>query len=74
MVYQQYTTAVLDAYKGRPDVAGQYEKARSHRRWLESLDIEPAVKNGLVEQARTIEEAFEQLAASGSTSGATQET
>lgn len=71
MVYQRYTTAVLDAYKGRSDVAEQLEEARSHRRWLESLDLEPAVKSGLVEQARTIEAAFEQLTAPGSTNSAT---
>jgi hypothetical protein len=70
MVYQRYTTAVLDAYKGRSDVAEQLEQARSHRRWLESLDLEPAVKSGLVEQARTIEAAFKQLTAHGSTSDA----
>jgi len=61
MVYQQYTTAVLDAYRGRPDVAEQLEQARSHRQWLESLDLDPSVKKVLVEQAVTLEEAFAQL-------------
>jgi hypothetical protein len=71
MVYQQYTTAVLDAYQGRSDVAEQYEKARSHRQWLESLELKPSVKSSLVEQARTIEEAFEHLTAHGSSNDAT---
>jgi hypothetical protein len=72
MVYQQYTTAVLDAYQGRSDVAEQYEKARSHRRWLESLELQPKVKGILVEQARAIEEAFEQLTAHGSSNETTE--
>ncbi len=61
MVYQQYTTAILDAYKGNPDAGQHFEKARSYRRWLQSLDIDSRVKNALVEQARTIEAAFERL-------------
>ncbi len=61
MVYQQYTTAVLEAYSGRPDVAARLEEARSYRRWLESLDIDEKVRNVLVEQALTIETAFERL-------------
>lgn len=65
MVYQQYTTAVLDAYRGRDDVAEHYEQARSHREWLESLDLEPSVKDVLVEQARALEAAFEQLTNTG---------
>lgn len=62
MVYQQYTTAVLDAYSGRPEVGGHLEKARSFREWLESLEIQDSVRKALVEQARAVEEAFERLA------------
>ena len=62
MVYQRYTTAVLEAYSGRPDVAERLEEARSYRLWLESLDIEAKVREGLVEQALTLEAAFERLA------------
>ena len=59
MVYQQYTTAVLEAYRDRHDEADRLEsEARSFRRWLESLDLDPRVRNTLVEQARTLEEAF----------------
>jgi hypothetical protein len=61
MIYQRYTTAILDAYEDSGEVATHLANARSHRRWLESLRIEPAVKATLVEQARTIEEAFERL-------------
>lgn len=61
MVYQQYTTAVLEAYAGRPDVAERLEEARSYRRWLESLEVDTKVRNALVEQALTLEAAFERL-------------
>lgn len=61
MIYQRYTTAIVEGYKESGEVATNLAKARSHRRWLESLQIEPAVKAALVEQARTIEEAFERL-------------
>lgn len=61
MIYQQYTTAVLDAYQGRPDVDERFEEARAHRIWLESLDLEANVKGVLVEQARALEDAFGQL-------------
>jgi hypothetical protein len=61
MVYQQYTNAIVDAYAGHSDVARHHEAATVHRAWLESLDIDPAVKGTLVEQARTVEAAFAHL-------------
>ncbi len=61
MIYQRYTTAILDAYKNNPEVARHLQQARLHRQWLESLEIESGVKEALVEQARTIEEAFQHL-------------
>lgn len=61
MVYQRYTTAILEAYAGRPDVAAHLDSARSCRRWLESLDIDASIRGALVEQAQTIEAAFERL-------------
>ena len=61
MVYQRYTTAIVDAYKDHPEVPHHFEEAQSHRRWLQSLDIDNTVKNTLVEQAQTIEAAFERL-------------
>ncbi len=63
MVYQQYTTAIVDAYAGRNDVATHLESATSHRRWLESLEIDTRIRDVLVEQARTVEAAFDHLAA-----------
>lgn len=63
MVYQRYTNAIVDAYAGHPDVASNLEAAAAHREWLESLDIDPAVKSTLVEQARTVEAAFAHLLA-----------
>jgi len=63
MVYQQYTTAILDGYTGHPDVSAHLESARSCRRWLQSLDIDATVKDALVEQAQTIEAAFDRLTA-----------
>lgn len=61
MIFQRYTSAILDAYKDSPEAAAHLDQARSHREWLESLAIESTVKATLVEQARTIEEAFERL-------------
>ena len=58
MVYQQYTTAVLEAYRGSPEAAAHLDAARAHREWIESLGIDAAVKSVLLEQARTLEEAF----------------
>lgn len=67
MIYQRYTTAILEAYRDSGEVGAHLAKARSHRRWLESLAIESTVKAGLVEQASVIEEAFERLAADSPT-------
>ena len=61
MVYQQYTTAVLEAYAGHPDVADHLASARECRLWLQSLDIEPNVRAALVEQAQVLEAAFARL-------------
>lgn len=61
MVYQQYTTAVLDAYTGRPDVAENLAAARSCREWLQSLEIDPKIRSVLVEQAEALEAAFVRL-------------
>jgi hypothetical protein len=62
MIYQRYTTAILEAYANDPHVAEHLNHARSHRKWLESLRIDHKAKSPLIEQARVIEHAFEQLA------------
>ena len=61
MIYQQVTSAVKEAYAADPDVAVQAQKAASYRRWLQSLDIGPHLRDPLVEQARALEEAFADL-------------
>jgi len=58
MVYQQYTNAINEAYRGRPDTARHAEKAGEFREWLESLEIDPGIRAGLVEQIAVLEEAF----------------
>ena len=62
MIYQQYTTAIKDAYAGHPDVAAHAEAAKAYREWLQSLEITPKLRDQLVEQARALEEAFADLA------------
>lgn len=62
MIYQRYTTAILDAYVDDPDVANHLRKAREYREWLESLRTDNNISSALVEQARIVEEAFERLA------------
>ncbi len=60
MIYQRYTTAVVEAYRDR-SVADELAAARSHRRWLEGLEIDAALRSALVEQALAIEAGFERL-------------
>jgi hypothetical protein len=61
MVYQQYTTAVKRAYRGRPDVPDEHARARAFRGWLERLDIDPAIRAELVELALSLERGFEEV-------------
>ena len=61
MIYQQYTTAIRNAYSGGQDVKQQAESARYCRQWLESLEIEVDLRNALVEPIRVLEEAFQDL-------------
>jgi hypothetical protein len=65
MVYARYSSAVVDAYRGAPDARLEWERARAHREWLQSLRIADDLRSALVEQARAIEEAFEKAAAPG---------
>lgn len=62
MIYQQYKTAVKEAYAGDESVAEQAAKARECRQWLAALKIEASLRNQLVEQIEAIEEAFQDLA------------
>ena len=63
MIYQQYTTAVKEGYADhtQPDIVQQVAAAKSCREWLESLEIDAQIRDGLVEQIRALEEAFEEL-------------
>ena len=64
MIYQQYTTAIKEAYSGEQSVFQHAQTARMFREWLESLQIEVEFRNALVEPIRAVEEAFEDLVAS----------
>lgn len=61
MVMQRYTSAIHEAYAGKPGLAGQVAQAAACRAWLESLAIDPAVRAELVEPIHAIEEAFADL-------------
>lgn len=63
MIYQQYKTAVVDGYRGRPRevIDAQIGEAVASRRWLESLEIAPDVRSVLVEQIQAVETAFREL-------------
>lgn len=61
MIYQQYTSAIKDAYSSRRDVKEHLEKARLCREWLESLEIEANLRDALLEPIQVLEEAFQDL-------------
>ena len=63
MIYQQYKAAVTDGYMDRPadEVRRHIGQATACRRWLESVEIDPDVRDALVEQFHAIEEAFEEI-------------
>ena len=61
MIYQQYTTAVKEAYAGDGSVEELYSQAKSCREWLDSLRIDAKLRGSLVEPVAAIEEAFKDL-------------
>jgi hypothetical protein len=61
MLYQQYTTAIQETYANHPDLAHHLSSATACREWLESLEINPQLRNALVEQFQVLEEAFKDL-------------
>ena len=63
MVYQQYKTAVNEAYRGHHEVADHARTARSFRDLIATLEIDTRIRDVLVEQATELEEAFAGLAA-----------
>ena len=52
MIYQQYKTAIKEAYANHADAAAHAQSARAYREWLQSLAIDPKLRDQLVEQAR----------------------
>lgn len=64
MVHQRTTTAVRDAYRGadRAVIERELAESRRSRAWLESLQIDPAVRASLVEPIAILEEAFAEIA------------
>ncbi len=61
MIFQRVTTAIREAYAGRSDVARNLAAAESSRAWLESLEIDPKLRDSLVEPIVALEEAFRDL-------------
>ena len=61
MIYQQYKSAIKAAYRNDESLSEMYSSAKSCRRWLNSLEIDPRLRNPLVEQIAWIEDAFEEL-------------
>ena len=63
MIYQQYTTAIKENYARQANIAAEAASAANCRKWLESLKINPNLRDPLVEQIRVLEEAFLDLLA-----------
>ena len=61
MIYQQYTTAIKQAYAENESLSELYEAAKSCRQWLASLEIDPKLRDPMVEPVAAIEEAFRDL-------------
>ena len=61
MIYQQYATAIKNAYQGDDSVIDMHDQARQCREWIASLKIDAALRDPLVEQLAWIEEAFRSL-------------
>ncbi len=61
MIYQQYKSAIKDAYRGDENTPEMYSSAKSFRKWLSSLKIDPKLRDPLTEQIAWIEDAFAEL-------------
>ena len=58
MIYQQYITEIKRAYAGHKDLKELYSETKSHREWLEALQIDRKLRNSLVEPISAVEGAF----------------
>jgi hypothetical protein len=61
MVMQRYTSAIHEAYAGTSELDRQVAQAAACRAWLESLEIDSALRAELIEPIRAVEEAFVDL-------------
>jgi len=61
MIYQQYTTAVKQAYADGENISDLYAAAKTCRQWLASLKMDAKLLDPLVEPVAAIEEAFRDL-------------
>lgn len=61
MIYQQYITAIKENYAGHKDLDRLYQEAKNYRKWLENLQIEKSLRDGLAEPISAIEGAFKDL-------------
>ena len=61
MIYQQYTTAVKQAYGEDDSVEELYAQAKACREWLDSLQIDAKLRGPMVEPVAAVEEAFKDL-------------
>jgi hypothetical protein len=61
MIYQQYATAIKQAYEGDEAAASLHVEATRCREWLASLKMDSKLRDPLVEQVAWIEEAFRNL-------------
>jgi len=58
MIYQQYITEIKRAYAVHEDLNELYSDAKSHREWLEALQIDEKLRSSLVEPISAVEGAF----------------
>ena len=65
MIYQQYTTAIKQAYAGDPAVAELHAQAQAYRAWLANLQLEPRLLDPLLEPIAAIKEALQDLLPAG---------
>ena len=62
MVFQQYTSAIAEAYRSDPEAEARLTEAAEFRRWLEALRLESRLRQPLVEQITALEEGFRRAA------------
>lgn len=61
MIYQQYITAIRNAYRDNESIGEMYKEAKRTRKWIESLKLDPKLRDPLLEPIAAIEETFQDL-------------